>query len=132
MDKLTKLQRLGIKSTLPVIMEKEKEKEKMLPSTDDVIPKTEEEVIRVANCTYANPQRQSKYFLCNCSSSTKGFEPICQACAFHCHKSHHPTLEISGVNKCSCGYCNHMITQEMENIAKEKTENMKTQPQCFY
>ena len=132
MDKLTKLQRLGIKSTLPVIMEKEKEKEKMVPSTDDVIPKTEEEVIRVANCTYANPQRQSKYFLCNCSSSTKGFEPICQACAFHCHKSHHPTLEISGVNKCSCGYCNHMITQEMENIAKEKTENMKTQPQCFY
>ena len=100
-DKKDILKKLGlnkIKNALPVIQESEKEKEKMLPSTDDFIAKTEEEVIRVPNCTYANNNKQAKYFLCTCTSSTKGFEPICEACALLCHKTHHPTLEVSGVS----------------------------------
>ena len=134
-DKKDILKKLGlnkIKNALPVIQESEKEKEKMLPSTDDFIAKTEEEVIRVPNCTYANNNKQAKYFLCTCTSSTKGFEPICEACALLCHKTHHPTLEVSGVSKCYCGLTNHLITQEMESTAKEKTENAQTQAQCFY
>ena len=117
---------------LPVIQETEKEQEKMQPSTDDFIAKTQDEVIRVPKCTYANDSKKNtRYFLCNCSSS-KGFEPICEACASFCHKSHHPTLEVPGVNTCSCGLNNHLVTQEMENTAKEKSENAQTQAQCFY
>ncbi len=128
----SKYQKTNLDS-FPVIQETEKDKEKMFPSSDDFIAKTEEEVIRVPNCTYANDSsKQAKYYLCPCSSGTKGFEPICEACAKFCHKNHHPTLEVPGINICSCGLSNHMITQEMENTAKEKILASQTQAQCFY
>ena len=119
--------------TFPIIQEQAKEKYKMQPSSDDFIPKTEEEVIRVPDCTYANDSnKNAKYFLCPCSTSSKGFEPICEACAKNCHKNHHPTLEVPGMNQCFCGLNNHQITQEMEDTAKEKIENAQNQAQCFY
>ena len=128
----SKYQKTNLDS-FPVIQETEKDKEKMFPSSDDFIAKTEEEVIRVPNCTYANDSsKQAKYYLCPWSSGTKGFEPICEACAKFCHKNHHPTLEVPGINICSCGLSNHMITQEMENTAKEKILASQTQAQCFY
>ena len=45
--------------------------------TEDFISKAEREVIKVPNCSYSNEAKSlSKYFLCICSTSPKGFEPI--------------------------------------------------------
>ena len=61
--------------------------------TEDFVAKDEREVIKVPNCSYSNEAKSlSKYFLCICSTSPKGFEPICEACAKTCHKKHAPTL----------------------------------------
>ena len=66
--------------SLPVIQETVKDKEKMFPA-DDFIAKTEQEVIRVTNCIYANnSSKHEKYYLCPCSLGTIGFEPICEEC----------------------------------------------------
>ena len=98
----------------------------MFPA-DDFIAKTEQEVIRVINCTYANDSsKHEKYYLCPCSSGTIGFEPICEECSKFCRNNHHPTLEVPGINICSCELSDHMITQEMENTEKEKIEVSQT------
>ena len=84
---------------------------------DDFVVKTEKEVVKVPNCTYNNEAKSSsKYFLCTCSTSNKGFDVICEACAKYCHKKHMPTLEVPGGNLCSCGLNNHIITEEMKNV----------------
>ena len=83
--------------------------------TEDFNSKIEREVVKVPKCTYSNEAKSaSKYFLCTCSTSAKGFDLICEACAKHCHKQHAPTLEVPGANLCSCGQNNHIITPEMK------------------
>ena len=84
---------------------------------EDFISKQEREVIKVPNCSYSNEAKSlSKYFLCICSTSPKGFEPICEACAKVCHRRHAPTLEVPGANLCYCGLNNHIITPEMKQM----------------
>ena len=88
---------------------------------EDFISKQEREVIKVPNCSYSNEAKSlSKYFLCICSTSPKGFEPICEACAKVCHRRHAPTLEVPGANLCYCGLNNHIITPEMKTMFEEK------------
>ena len=54
--------------------------------TEDFHSKVEREVVKVPKCTYSNEANStSKYFLCTCSTSAKGFDLICEACAKHCH-----------------------------------------------
>ena len=94
--------------------------------TDDFICKSEKEVVKVPNCTYSNEVKStSKYFLCTCSTSSKGFDLICEACAQHCHKKHAPTLEVPGANLCSCGLNNHIITPEMKEMFAKKQKSKK-------
>ena len=105
----------------------------ILKETDDFICKSEEEVVKVPNCTYCNEVNStSKYFLCTCSTSSKGFDLICEACAQHCHKKHSPTLEVPGANLCSCGLNNHIITPEMKEMFAKKQKNKKETNACFY
>ena len=50
--------------------------------TDDFLSKIEKEVVIVPLCTYSNEAKSaSKYYLCTCSTSAKGFDLICEACA---------------------------------------------------
>ena len=100
---------------------------------EDFISKEEREVIKVPNCSYSNEAKSmSKYFLCICSTSPKGFEPICEACAKVCHKKHAPTLEVPGANLCYCGLNNHIITPEMKQMFEQKKAGNKETYACFY
>ena len=100
---------------------------------EDFISKEEREVIKVPNCSYSNEAKSlSKYFLCICSTSPKGFEPICAACAKVCHKKHTPTLQVPGANLCYCGLNNHIITPEMKIMFEEKKKDNKEVYACFY
>ena len=100
---------------------------------EDFISKQEREVIKVPNCSYSNEAKSlSKYFLCICSTSPKGFEPICEACAKVCHRRHAPTLEVPGANLCYCGLNNHIITPEMKTMFEEKKKDNKQVYACFY
>ena len=100
---------------------------------EDFISKEEREVIKVPNCSYSNEAKSmSKYFLCICSTSPKGFEPICEACAKVCHKRHAPTLEVPGANLCYCGLNNHIITPEMKQMFEQKKAGNKETYACFY
>ena len=100
---------------------------------DDFVVKTEKEVVKVPKCTYNNEAKSSsKYFLCTCSTSNKGFDVICEACAKYCHKKHMPTLEVPGGNLCSCGLNNHIITEEMKNVFEQKQKSAKEKSICFY
>ena len=101
--------------------------------TEDFISKEEKEVVRVSNCTYSNEAKSSsKYFLCICSTSPKGFDLICEACAKFCHKMHAPTLEVPGANLCSCGLNNHIITPEMKEMFAQKQKGDQDRRACFY
>ena len=101
--------------------------------TEDFISKAEREVIKVPNCSYSNEAKSlSKYFLCICSTSPKGFEPICEACSKVCHKRHAPTLEVPGANLCYCGLNNHIITPEMKEMFEQKNKGNKESYACFY
>ena len=101
--------------------------------TEDFISKKEREVIKVLNCSYNNEAKSlSKYFLCICSTSPKGFEPICEACAKVCHRRHAPTLEVPGANLCYCGLNNHIITPEMKEMFEEKKQGGQESCACFY
>ncbi len=101
--------------------------------TEDFISKAEREVIKVPNCSYSNEAKSlSKYFLCICSTSPKGFEPICEACAKVCHRRHAPTLEVPGANLCYCGLNNHIITPEMKEMFEQKNKGNKESYACFY
>ena len=100
---------------------------------EDFISKKEQEVIKVPNCSYSNEAKSlSKYFLCICSTSPKGFEPICEACAKVCHRRHAPTLEVPGANLCYCGLNNHIITPEMKEMFEEKKQGGQDSCACFY
>jgi len=100
---------------------------------EDFISKEEREVIKVPNCSYSNEAKSlSKYFLCICSTSPKGFEPICEACAKVCHRRHAPTLEVPGANLCYCGLNNHIITPEMKQMYEQKKKGNKEVYACFY
>ncbi len=100
---------------------------------EDFISKEEREVIKVPNCSYSNEAKSmSKYFLCICSTSPKGFEPICEACAKVCHKRHAPTLEVPGANLCYCGLNNHIITAEMKEMYEKKKKGNQETYACFY
>ena len=101
--------------------------------TDDFLSKIEKEVVIVPLCTYSNEAKSaSKYFLCTCSTSAKGFDLICEACAKYCHKLHAPTLEVPGANLCSCGLNNHIITPEMKEMFAQKQKGNKELSVCFY
>ena len=101
--------------------------------TDDFVAKIEREVVIVPNCTYSNEAKSaSKYFLCTCSTSAKGFDLICEACAKFCHKKHSPTLEVPGANLCSCGLNNHIITPEMKAMYDQKQKGNQERSVCFY
>ena len=101
--------------------------------TEDFVAKDEREVIKVPNCSYSNEAKSlSKYFLCICSTSPKGFEPICEACAKTCHKKHAPTLEVPGANLCYCGLNNHIITPEMKEMFEKKHKGNQESHACFY
>ena len=101
--------------------------------TEDFNSKIEREVVKVPKCTYSNEAKSaSKYFLCTCSTSAKGFDLICEACAKHCHKQHAPTLEVPGANLCSCGQNNHIITPEMKKMFEQKQKGNKETSVCFY
>ena len=101
--------------------------------TEDFNSKIEREVVKVPKCTYSNEAKSaSKYFLCTCSTSAKGFDLICEACAKHCHKQHAPTLEVPGANLCSCGQNNHIITPEMKQMFEQKQKGNKETSVCFY
>ena len=101
--------------------------------TEDFISKKEREVIKVPNCSYSNEAKSmSKYFLCICSTSPKGFEPICEACAKVCHRRHAPTLEVPGANLCYCGLNNHIITPEMKEMFEKKKKGNQETYACFY
>ena len=101
--------------------------------TEDFISKVEREVVKVPKCTYSNEAKSaSKYFLCTCSTSAKGFDLICEACAKHCHRKHAPTLEVPGANLCSCGQNNHIITPEMRKMFEKKQQGSKETSVCFY
>ena len=101
--------------------------------TEDFISKEEKEVIKVPSCSYSNEAKSmSKYFLCICSTSPKGFEPICEACAKVCHKRHAPTLEVPGANLCYCGLHNHIITPEMKEMFEKKKKGNQETYACFY
>lgn len=92
--------------------------------------KSEDEVIKVPKCTYANDVKiLSTFFFCQCSSE-EDFYPICDACAQKCHKKHNPALKIDGIYTCMCGKCNHVITKENERRLKEKRQ--KLQNICFF
>ena len=90
---------------------------------------SKEEVIKVDNCSFINEVKKiSTFYFCSCSKEE--FYPICEACAKHCHKAHNPTQTIQGIYICKCGECNHLITNENENIFKERK---KTHGRlCFY
>jgi hypothetical protein len=101
--------------------------------TDDFLSKIEKEVVIVPLCTYSNEAKSaSKYYLCTCSTSAKGFDLICEACAKYCHKKHAPTLEVPGANLCSCGLNNHIITPEMKEMYEKKQKGNKELSVCFY
>ena len=101
--------------------------------TEDFLFKIEREVVIVPKCTYSNEAKSaSKYFLCTCSTSAKGFDLICEACAKHCHRMHAPTLEVPGANLCSCGLNNHIITPEMKEMFEQKQKGTKETSVCFY
>ena len=110
------------------------EKEELINNErEDFKSKVENEVIRVPSCTYSNEaESSSKYFLCICSTSPKGFDLICEACAKICHKLHAPSLEVPGANLCSCGLNNHIITPEMKEMFASKQKGGKEQCMCFY
>ena len=110
------------------------EKEELIgKETEDFISKMENEVVRVPLCTYSNEAKSSsKYFLCICSTSPKGFDLICDACAKFCHKMHAPTLEVPGANLCSCGLNNHIITPEMREMYAQKQKGDQERCACFY
>ena len=90
---------------------------------------SKEEVIKVDNCSFINEVKKiSTFYFCSCSKEE--FYPICEACAKQCHKAHNPTQTIQGIYICKCGECNHLITNENENIFKERK---KTHGRlCFY
>ena len=100
---------------------------------EDFLAKLERDVIRVPNCTYSNEAKSdSKYFLCTCSTSAKGFDLICEACAKYCHRKHAPTLEVPGANLCYCGLNNHIITPEMREMFAQKQKGNENLSVCFY
>jgi hypothetical protein len=95
----------------------------------DFKAKAEDEVIKVAKCTYANDFKgQSTFYFCQCS--VEEFYPICEACAEKCHKHHNPTLKLQGIYTCMCGKGNHHIHKENERRYNEK--KLKTMNQCFF
>ena len=101
--------------------------------TQEFRAKEEREVIKVSNCSYSNESKSiPKYFLCLCSTSPKGFEPICEACAKICHKKHSPSLEVPGANLCYCGLNNHIITPEMAQMFETKKKGNQENMSCFY
>ena len=110
------------------------EKEEFISTeSTNFIAKEEREVIKVPKCTYNNEAKSmSKYYLCLCSTSPKGFEPICEACAKQCHKRHFPNLEVPGANLCYCGLNNHIITHEMKQMYEEKQKGNNESSACFY
>ena len=121
------------KNRSPSSSSKYEEEEVLSRETEDFVSKGEREVIKVADCSYSNEEKGSlKYYLCICSTSPKGFEPICEACAKHCHKKHAPTLEVPGANLCYCGLNNHIITPEMKKMFEKKSKGNKESYACFY
>ena len=92
--------------------------------------KTEDEVIRVKDCTFANDikDEKRKFFFCPCSS--KDCSPICEACALSCHKHHEPSVSVEGIYECKCGVNNHVISSKLENYYNEVKRELKRK--CFY
>ena len=110
-----------VKFKSPSSSSNNEQEELITRETEDFVAKAEREVIKVPNCSYSNEAKSlSKYYLCICSTSPKGFEPICEACAKQCHKRHAPTLEVPGANLCYCGLNNHIITPEMKEMFEKK------------
>lgn len=86
---------------------------------------TENEVIKVPNCSFFNENRViQNYYFCQCSPTE--FFPICEACTIKCHKHHSPNLKIEGIYDCQCGKCNHEITEEDEHRFISKKSQLKT------
>ncbi len=92
--------------------------------------KTEDEVIKVKDCTFANDitDEKRKYYFCPCSS--KDCSPICEACASTCHKHHEPSVSVEGIYECKCGVHNHVISQNLEKYYNEVKRELKRK--CFY
>ena len=92
--------------------------------------KTEDEVIKVKDCTFANDikDEKRKYYFCPCSS--KDCSPICEACASTCHKHHEPSVCVEGIYECKCGVHNHVISQNLEKYYNEVKRELKRK--CFY
>ena len=92
--------------------------------------KTEDEVIKVKDCTFANEIKDEsrKFFFCPCSS--KDCSPICQACASKCHADHKPSVFVEGIYECKCGVNNHVISEKLENYFKENSKEISKK--CFY
>ena len=90
---------------------------------------SKEEVIKVDNCSFINEIKKiSTFYFCSCSKEE--FYPICEACAKQCHSAHNPTQTIQGIYICKCGECNHQITDENEQIFKERKKSHGRL--CFY
>ena len=90
---------------------------------------SKDEVIKVDNCSFINDIKKiSTFYFCSCSKEE--FYPICEACAKQCHQAHNPTQTIQGIYICKCGECNHQITEENENIFKERKKSHGRL--CFY
>ena len=84
--------------------------------------RSKDEVIKVDNCSFINDIKKiSTFYFCSCSKEE--FYPICEACAKQCHQAHNPTQTIQGIYICKCGESNHQITEENENIFKERKES---------
>ena len=91
--------------------------------------RSKDEVIKVDNCSFINDIKKiSTFYFCSCSKEE--FYPICEACAKQCHQAHNPTQTIQGIYICKCGESNHQITEENENIFKERKKSHGRL--CFY
>ena len=90
--------------------------------------RSEEEVLKVPGCAYANDLKSAIYYFCQCSH--EDFFPICSACAEHCHSKHYPALRLQGSYTCLCGKNNHFVSDDNERrIAEKKGRRMN---QCFF
>ena len=91
--------------------------------------RSEKEVIKVQNCTFANDVKAiSTFYFCSCSK--EDFYPICEACAKICHAEHNPSLNIRGIYICKCGEYNHEITEN--NLRTFQERKNKKSNFCFY
>lgn len=86
------------------------------------------EVIKNPGCAFVNEDNSKNvYYFCLCSE--KAYFPICESCAFNCHKDHNPEIKIEGFFICNCSSKNHRITQKSQKQFEEKSKFPK---KCFY